>query len=259
MLTARLLQNKRRYAISLNLIKTRVWKLATSLSNSACWRALTFGVAPSVEHISVLRRLAVDRIVDVGANRGQFTLACRLALPGIPVMAFEPIPAEAAVFRKVHNGCQHVQLFETALGESESSATLHLSRSADSSSLLPITQQSQYFSQTEEVGTLDVSVKTLDQVSHEWPLSQRQLLKLDVQGFELKVLQGASRFLSECLYVYVECSEVELYEGQALRQEVESLLNSQGLHRTSRHNEHFQKGVLIQADYLFARHPGNIV
>jgi len=149
-----------------------------------------------------------------------------------------------------------VQLIAVALGESESSATLHLSRSADSSSLLPITQQSQYFCQTDEVGTLDVPVRTLDKVSRDWPLSRRQLLKLDVQGFELKVLQGARRFLSECLYVYVECSEVELYEGQALRQEVESFLNSQGFQRASRHNELFHKGELIQADYLFERNPG---
>jgi len=206
--------------------------------------------------VGVLRRLTVDRIIDVGANRGQFSLACRLTLPKVPIVAFEPIPNEAAVFRTVHKGCQHVQLIAVALGESESSATLHLSRSADSSSLLPITQQSQYFCQTDEVGTLDVPVRTLDKVSRDWPLSRRQLLKLDVQGFELKVLQGARRFLSECLYVYVECSEVELYEGQALRQEVESFLNSQGFQRASRHNELFHKGELIQADYLFERNPG---
>lgn len=220
-----------------------------------CWRALASGVAPSIEHVSVLRRLAVDRIIDVGANRGQFSLACRLTLPKVPIFAFEPIPHEAAVFRKAHQGCQHVQLIEVALGESESTATLHLSRSADSSSLLPITQQSEYFGQTDEVGTLNVPVKTLDQVSLNWPPSPRQLLKLDVQGFELKVLQGARRFLSECVYVYVECSEVELYEGQALRQEVESFLNSQGFQRASRHNELFHKGELIQADYLFERRP----
>jgi FkbM family methyltransferase len=213
------------------------------------------GVAPSIEHVGVLRRLAVDRIIDVGANRGQFSLACRLTLPNVPIVAFEPIPKEAAVFREAHKGCQHVQLIEVALGESESSATLHLSRSADSSSLLPITQQSEYFQQTDEVGTLNVPVKTLDKVSLDWTPSRRQLLKLDVQGFELKVLQGAKRFLSECIYVYVECSEVELYEGQALRKEVESFLGSQGFQRASRHNELFHKGELIQADYLFERTP----
>lgn len=197
----------------------------------------------------------MDRIIDVGANRGQFSLACRLTLPKVPIVAFEPIPAEAAVFRRVHEGCGHVQLIEVALGESESSATLHLSRSADSSSLLPITQQSEYFQQTDEVGTLNVPVKTLDNVSRDWTPSPRQLLKLDVQGFELKVLQGAKRFLSECVYVYVECSEVELYEGQALRKEVESFLGTHGFRRASRHNDLFHNGELIQADYLFERIP----
>lgn len=244
--------------INYQLLKIRFRKLAISLSHPVCWRALVLGVAPTVEHLNVLRRLAVDRIVDVGANRGQFSLACRLALPNVPIFAFEPIPKEAAVFRESHKGYNHLQLLEIALGEAESVATLHLSRSPDSSSLLPITQQSDYFRETDEVGTLVVPVKTLDHVSLGWPRSRRQLLKVDVQGFELNVLRGATRFLSDCIYVYVECSELELYQGQALRTEVEHFLRTHGFHLSSRHNEHYHNGELIQADYLFERTPGPV-
>jgi hypothetical protein len=80
-----------------DLFKLRLAKLWTSLTRPAYWSALFAGVAPAVEHREVLLSLTIDGILDVGANRGQFTLACRFAQPGVPVVAFEPIPGEAAV------------------------------------------------------------------------------------------------------------------------------------------------------------------
>ena len=56
------------------------------------------GVAPAIEHKSVLQRLPFDFVVDVGANRGQFSLICRWLRPAaVIVTAFEPL-AEPAEF-----------------------------------------------------------------------------------------------------------------------------------------------------------------
>jgi FkbM family methyltransferase len=239
-----------------DLLTLRLVKLWTSVSHPSCWGALASGVAPSVEHFNVLRAIRPDGLLDVGANRGQFTLACRLVQPGIPVVAFEPIPAEAVVFRRVHGHATEVALLESALGDAQGEATLHLSKSADSSSLLPIGKnQTTLFADTQEVGTLKVPVQRLDDLSESWAGRKRQLLKLDVQGFELSVLHGAVETLKSCAYVYVECSEIPLYDGQALRAEVESFLQHHGFTRESRHNEQWDGAELVQADYLFVREP----
>ena len=236
------------------LIILRLAKLWVSLTRPSYWRALISGVAPAVEHRDVLRALTVDGILDVGANRGQFTLACRFALPGIPVVAFEPIPAEAETFRKVHGVRSGVILIESALGETKGTATLHLSKSADSSSLLPIgKKQVELFQNTAEVGTITVPVHRLDDFGECWTRRSQQLLKLDVQGYELNVLRGAIETLKSCAYVYAECSEVALYDGQALRSEVEAFLRGHGFKIQGRYNEQINKGQLIQADYLFSR------
>ncbi len=79
------------------------------------------------------------------------------------------------------------------------------------------------------------------------------LLKLDVQGFELKVLEGATETLTRCAYVYAECSARELYEGQALYGEVAGFLAEHGFREISRHNEMLIDGDLVQADFLFGR------
>ena len=237
-----------------DLLKLRVLKLWVSLTRPSYWSALVVGVAPAVEHRDVLRSLTVDGIIDVGANRGQFSLACCFALPGVPVVAFEPIPMEAATFRKVHGARGEVILIESALGETKGTATLHLSKSADSSSLLPIgKKQTELFENTVEVGTITVTVHRLDDFASCWPGRSRQLLKLDVQGYELNVLRGAPETLKTCAYVYAECSEVALYDGQALRAEVEAFLGQHGFKIQGRYNEQLDNGQLIQADYLFSR------
>ncbi|MDZ4849276.1 MAG: FkbM family methyltransferase [Pirellulaceae bacterium] len=236
------------------LLRIRWRKLFTSIVHPSCWRGLRIGVAPSVEHLSILRSLDVDGIIDVGANRGQFTLACQLAQPGKAVVAFEPIPGEAKIFRKVHGLSSNVTLVESALGESKGTATLHLSQSADSSSLLPIgRRQTECFRDTAEVGTIDVPVQRLDDLSDLWSGRSRQLLKLDVQGYELNVLKGAVQTLSTARYVYAECSDVELYEGQALKREVADFLQLHGFSEVGRYNAEYQQSQLIQADYLFER------
>lgn len=236
------------------LLKLRLAKLWVSLTHPSYWSALVVGVAPAIEHRNVLRSIEVDGVIDVGANRGQFSLACRLALPGVPIVAFEPIPKEAETYRKVHGARNEVILIESALGETKGAATLHLSKSADSSSLLPIgKKQTELFKNTVEVGTITVPVHRLDDFASSWPGRSRQLLKLDVQGYELNVLRGAPETLKACAYVYAECSEVALYDGQALRAEVEAFLGAHGFKVQGRYNEQMDDGQLIQADYLFSR------
>jgi FkbM family methyltransferase len=212
------------------------------------------GVAPTIEHIPVLRQLQVDGIFDIGANRGQFSLACRLGLPGVPIVAFEPIPSEAKIFKAIHADHPEIRLLPLALGDATGEAELHLSARADSSSLLPIgAGQVKIFPGTEEVGKLKVPVRRLDELAAEWRGRTRQLLKLDVQGFELQVLRGASETLRHCACVYVECSELPLYEGQALRSDVAAFLQEHRFAEPLRFNPVYQKGRLIQADYLFIR------
>lgn len=238
--------------ISLNILRFK--KILISSLNPCCWKALCHGVAPTIEHIRILQSLSIDGIIDVGANRGQFALACRLAVPAVQVVSFEPIPTEAATFRKVHEGVSNISLVESALGETNGIATLHLSKSADSSSLLPIGRlQTKLHQNTDEVGTIEVKIHRLDDLKDHWQQKKRLLLKLDVQGFELSVLKGSREALKHCAYVYAECSEVPLYDGQALRPEVESFLEGQGFKLQSRHNEQWDLGKLIQADYLFER------
>ena len=237
-----------------DLMCLRFAKVWFALTRPRCWRALARGVAPSIEHREVLQNLDCDLVLDVGANRGQFTLMMRLLHPRVPVHAYEPLPTEAAVYRAVHGGQAGIELHELALGDQPGTAELHVSSRADSSSLLPIGElQAKFFPSTAEVGTKSVHVATLDSLDCHWKEATRALLKIDVQGVELNVLRGATAALRHCALVYVECSDVPLYDGQALRPEVEGFLQAQGFSPHGRFNHSFVNGRLVQADYLFDR------
>ena len=79
------------------------------------------------------------------------------------------------------------------------------------------------------------------------------MLKIDVQGFELKCLQGCEDLLDRFQQVYVECSFVELYEGQALADEVIAWLRDRNFILQGVYNTFYDsKGAAVQGDFLFA-------
>lgn len=229
-------------------------KAVYAATHPRCWPAALQGVIPSIEHFSFLKSIDIDGVIDVGANRGQFSLACRSVKPGVPIVAFEPNPSEVAVYRKLLGGYRDVAVRETALGETRGTAILHISGRRDSSSLLPIgPEQNRVFPGTSEVATTEVPVALLDDYRELWSARQRQVLKIDVQGFEYPVLMGAAETLATCRYVYVECSERELYSGQVLRSGICRLLSEHGFKELGCHNPLYHDGKLVQADYAFIR------
>ncbi len=234
-------------------------KAARTLSaRDALWtRALREGVAPGLEHVPMLQRLQPALVVDIGANRGQFTLATRQACPAARVLAFEPLPQPAKVFRKLFADDDKVRLFSVAVGSEPGEATIHVSARDDSSSLLPITvTQNALFPGTAEASTQIVQVVRLEACLDSVELCGPALLKLDVQGFELTALQGCESLLDGFSWVYTECSFVELYEGQALADEVIAWLRERGLSLCGVFNMAYDKwGKAIQADFLFERAP----
>ena len=80
------------------------------------------------------------------------------------------------------------------------------------------------------------------------------LLKMDVQGFELTALEGCSEYLNLFEHIYVECSFVELYEGQALAYQIIEYLNKFGYRLSGVYNlSTDSKGRAIQADFYFRK------
>jgi FkbM family methyltransferase len=177
----------------------------------------------------------------------------RYCFPTAKIISFEPLAEPAAIYRRIFAKDEIVRLHETAIGTNRGEATIHISKDDDSSSILPITTlQKQLFPETEEVGTALVKVGFLtDYVSSE-EIVPAALFKLDVQGYELDVLRGCEEMLCRFAWVYVECSFVELYQGQAMADEVIAWLRERKFVFCGVYNTIYNRlGKAIQADFLF--------
>ncbi len=217
---------------------------------------LKYGVAATTEHFGILSGPSLGVIVDVGANRGQFSLAARHLHPMARIVAFEPLPGPAAKFARIFADDKSVTLHRVAIGTRRGPATIHLSRHMDSSSLLPITGTlTSTFPGTDEVGVDEVSVAPLTDFLKSEDLVSESFLKIDVQGFELEVLKSAGALLPLFKRIYVEVSYVPFYEAQALAPEVIGYLRSQGFREAGSYNESRDpaNGAVVQADLLFVQ------
>lgn len=235
------------------MVWPRLMKLIQILWTPFFVSALIKGAAAGTEHRSVLRNLACNFVVDIGANRGQFALAARKCYPFAKIISFEPLTEPASVFRRVFADDPLTTLHETAIGCQEQEADIHVSNADDSSSLLPITSlQTGLFPGTSEKETRKIQVKRLDSILQREEIGKPALLKIDVQGFEKQVLEGCNSLLQEFTYIYVECSFVELYANQSLAPEVISFLAESGFGLSGIYNIYYnKKGLAIQGDFLF--------
>jgi len=214
---------------------------------------LQYRVAAATEHFTLIRHVCPATLLDVGANKGQFSLAFRALRPGARIIAFEPLPEAADQYERLFRRDARAALHRVALMDREGEAEFHVTDRRDSSSLLkPGCGQRDAFGVRGEV-TIRVPVRRLEGYLKSAVLERPILLKIDVQGAELGVLRGCDG-LDVIDFVYVELSFTELYEGQPLYDEVAAYLSGRGFALAGVFNQVSTVSFgPTQADFLFKR------
>jgi FkbM family methyltransferase len=168
-------------------------------------------------------------VIDVGANVGQFAKVVRQAMPNVQIISFEPIPKDFELLKSKFTDDSKFLAINKAVGNENGAVSIAVNDFSPTSSILPTTQlQKDFYPITGEVQKIEVPIITLDEFSKENEILGNILLKIDVQGFEDKVILGAKNFLSKVVVVYVECSFKEFYEGQPLFHEIYQLMVENG-------------------------------
>jgi len=231
------------------------------LRNPSAWYAVIawpkFSLTSYRVVSSLMRQGVLPRtVIDVGANVGQFAVASARIFPDVTVHSFEPEPTSLDKLRlNVRNlGCVHI--YPVALGKESGEIMFHVNSHSHSSSILSLGKVHRAaFPRARQIYDIKVAMSKLDQELAVVSLEAPVLLKLDVQGYELQVLEGASDTLRKVDYVLLETSFRPMYEGERTFMTVVRAMEGNGFEflRPIAWLDDPRNGEVLQMDALFAR------
>lgn len=187
--------------------------------------------SPTGRLATMLATHRVDVVLDAGANIGQFALGLRGAGYRGRIVSFEPLPD---AWRQLRHAARRDPDWEVpdavALGATDGEVEINVSGNSVSSSILDMLHSHASVAPgSRYVARERVPLRRLDAIAadHVAP-GATPFLKIDTQGYEAQVLDGAAGLLERVAGLQLELSLVPLYAGQSLHRELIDRLDAAG-------------------------------
>lgn len=197
------------------------WKLGINVSRS---RSLYH---PLGRKKFLLEKNKIDVVLDVGANVGQSVHELRnyLGYKG-KIISFEPLQEAYKILQEKSKKDPHWEIFNFALGDIEEKRPINISENLVSSSfldMLPIHIKAAPASIY--TGKQEIYIKKLDSIFSDLCQENNKIyLKIDTQGFDSRVILGATKSLPLIDLVQIEMFLTPLYEDEILVDEMIALM-----------------------------------
>lgn len=198
----------------------------------------------------------IETIFDIGANKGQFTIHLHKLLPDARIYGFEPLKSCFNELKHATANLSTCTCFNFAIGKDNGMRTIYHNDFTPSSSMLPMNDlHVDAFPSTKGVREEIIEVRRLDDVVKSLELIDNILIKIDVQGFEDKVIQGGEETIKRAKILIVETSFEPLYHNQLLFDGIYSILRSMGfvLKGFEEPLRHPRDGRILQCDSIFVK------
>jgi FkbM family methyltransferase len=204
----------------------------------------------------VLSKIGTDLTLDVGANRGQYAL--ELIKEGFKgkIISFEPL---SDVYEKLLLQSREFDNWEVyercAVGNINGEIEINVSENLVSSSIYSVLEKSIVSAPTSAVFKKEkVKISRLDDVL-KFDKRNKIHLKIDVQGYEKEVLEGAKQILESVLSLELEISLIPLYKGAISPEELLIEIKKYGFSPVSYISGFIDRknGGILQLDGLFIK------
>jgi FkbM family methyltransferase len=207
--------------------------------------------------LKLLKTFQINTVFDVGANVGQYgSLLRNIKFEG-RIVSFEPL---SSAYQKLVAASRQDKNWETeniAIGDSDGEIEINISENSASSSILDmLPNHVKEAPKSRYINKEKVKLYKLDSIYPKYIKDgEKVFLKIDTQGYEKNVLDGAEDFLKHVTGLQIEMSIVPLYSNEFLIDDMISFLQSRGFGLYSLENGFSSKetGQLFQVDGIFFR------
>lgn len=217
----------------------------------------TYRTYDIVRRMRIINYYNIDTLLDIGANIGQYALDMRGIGYKKRIISFEPLKSAYNELEKVSSGDDNWLVRNYALGNQDMESIINVSDNSVSSSILNIlpshlkvAPKSKYISKEK------IEVKKVDSIFNSFCNKENNvMIKIDTQGFEKKVLEGAIESLSNIKIIQLEMSIIPLYEDEMLFVEMINYLEDKGFKLFSIENGYSDSisEQLFQIDGIFVQ------
>ena len=146
---------------------------------------------PNDNELNALKSYDIGTILDIGANIGQFAVEARKFFPEALIYSFEPIDDCYNDLLKQLENDDKFKAFNFALGEENKEEAININSYSPSSSILKLAElHKNNFSYAQEDSIQKIKVKKLDEIFDSLDKNGNILIKMDVQGYEDRVIGG---------------------------------------------------------------------
>ena len=207
--------------------------------------------------LSLIQNHRINKILDIGANSGIYGLEMRKAGYSDMIISFEPLSEAFNKLVKNSSKDEYWQIFNYAIGDFDGEASINISKNSVSSSILEMLPL--HYENEKNAGYINnekIKILKLDTVFNNFYQSGDSVfVKIDTQGYEKNVLQGALNSIPRISGLQLELSLVPLYEGSSQYMEMIDYINSLGFTLYSIENGFYdsKSGRLLQIDGIFFR------
>ena len=212
------------------MIKKTIKKLSRSLGIDLKRYNIQTSEAAKMQRLLAYHN--IDLVFDVGANIGQYAKLLRELGYSGRIVSFEPLSSAYSQLKAVSEKDPLWEIApQTAIGNQEGEIIINIAGNSQSSSALPMLDAHvQSAPESAYSGSETVKLSRLDTLAKDYIKSETKsiFLKIDVQGLEKQVLEGATAILPLVKGIKLELSLVPLYEGQVLFKEMIDIIEKLG-------------------------------
>lgn len=205
----------------------------------------------------LLSHFGITKILDVGANTGQYAQELRKIKFEGEIISFEPISSVFEIIKDNLKNDSKATVKNFALGDKNETKTINIAKNLASSSFFTRTK---YFeeiaTQTEYVSEEKVEIKVLDSIFDSiCKANDVVFLKLDTQGYEKNILSGAAESLKKVKGIQIELALKPTYNEQPSFKEIFKIIEDAGftLYSIEEGFEDENSGRLLEVDAIFFR------